>query len=389
MTIARSKITLLALLALLTSLAAPATAQIWSTDRTQEAADARAREERERQARGRGETVQPRPRDDGTMPSRRDGEAPRGAAPESRGPTPTAPNTSFTTPPSSAAPPGAPPASPPAPGARTAAPPPQGLPSRVEPRDFGLTLGDVIVQRVALPNGTEAFAQLDADLRSGRIGTWLERRGARRETDAQGQAWLVIEHQVVNVARIPRQGELPAQRVALQGGGHLDIAPAVLGLAPVAGIGANVRDVMQALRPDHAPPLPDAGVAAQRLRTSATALAAVLLSWLAWWRWREWRDARSRPFAQALRTLARTPHGAPEAWVAMHHALNAAAGRTVHAASIDALLERAPALLDERENLEHFFAASNARFFAPQGADATPFDLLCLATRLRRIERRS
>ena len=372
------------MLLLLACLAAPAHAQIWSTDRTQEAAEARAREERERQARQRGETVMPRPRDDGTMPSRREGEAPAAAAPESRGVTPSAPNTSFSAP-TAPAPGTRAPA--PAPAATAAAP--SGLPSRLDPRDFGLTLGDVVTQRVALPANTAAFAQPEADLRTGRIGTWLERRGARRETDAQGQAWLVIEHQVVNVARIPRQGELPAQRVELKGGGHLDIAPMTLGLAPVAGIGANVRDVMQALRPDHAPPLPDAGLAAQRLRISAIALGAVLLAWLAWWRWREWHDARTRPFAQALRALARTPQGGPEAWVAMHRAFNAAAGRTVHAGSLDALLERNPALRDERENLERFFAASNARFFAQQAGDAAPFDLLGLATRLRRIEKQS
>ncbi len=365
--------------ALLASLLQPVAAQIWSTDRTQEATEARAREERERRARTRGETVQPRPREDGTVPPKRD-DAPAGAAPETRGPTSTAPNTSFTAPAASA------------PSSASAAATPQrldaGLPSRLEPRDFGLTLGDVVVQRVALPAGTAAFAQPEADLRSGRVGTWLERRGAHRENDAQGQAWLVIEHQVVNVARVPRQGELPAQRVSLQGGGHLDIAATTLGLSPVAAIGANVRDVMQALRPDHAPPLPDADVASRRLRASAIALGAVLLAWLAWWRWREWRDARTRPFAQALRALARTPHGAPEAWVAVHRALNAAAGRSVHAGSIDVLLERAPALRDERANIEGFFAASNARFFT-QRADTVPFDLLGFATKLRRIEKRS
>ncbi len=369
--------------ALLASLAPTARAQIWSTDRTQEATDARAREERERRARARGETVPPRPRDDGTMPSRRDGDPPRGATPDTGAVTPTAPNTSFTAPAASA-----PITSPPT--SKAPASSPQGLPSRIEPRDFGLTLGDVIVQRVALPAATALFAQPEVDLRTGRIGTWLERRGARRETDAQGQAWLVVEHQVVNVARMPRQGELPAQRIVLQSGATLDIAPVTLGLAPVAGIGANVRDVMQALRPDHTPPLPDIAQAERRVRASATALGAVLLAWLAWWRWREWHDARSRPFAKAQRTLARTSPGSSDAWTAVHHALNDAAGRTVHAGSLDTLFARCPVLHAERESLEHFFAASNARFFAPRAANvdtAAPFDLAGLVARLRRLER--
>jgi mxaA protein len=389
------------MLVTLATIAPPAHAQIWSTDRTEEAAAARAREERERRARERGETVPARPREAPESPPRAYPSAPSmPAAPGERAPTSTAPNTSFTAPAATptTARPGTDASTPKPAGASTGLR--TGLPSTIEPRDFGLTLGDVIHQLVALPAGTPAFEQLDVDLRQGRIGTWVERRGARRVVDVHGQDWLVIEHQVTNVAAAPRQGELPVQSLGLPGGARLEIAPVGLGLAPVAAANANVADALRALRPDHEPPMPDERTALRRLRASAWVLGVLLLGGLLAWRWREWRDARRKPFAKAVRTLEHAPQAAPEAWVAMHRALNEAAGRTVHAGSIDALYARAPALRSEHAALARFFAASNARFFAPPRLDgpavapATPdanatthVDLLDLARRLRRLEK--
>ncbi len=360
-----------------------ADAQIWSTDRTEEAANARAREERERRARARGETVRPTLEPQVVPPP-----APANAQadePPKPAVTPTAPNTSFNTPAAKAA-------SPAFEAATTTLPRPSvpGLASTIFPRDFGLTLGDVIHQKIALPAGAAALSQPEVDLRAGRIGTWVDRLRAHRENDAGGREWLVIEHQVVNVARIPRQGELPAQSLALSDGSQLHIAPHMLGLAPVASVSANVRDVLDALRPDHSPPLPDVQAASRQLRAAALALVATLLSWLLLWRWREWRDAQNKPFARALREMKGLPTEGVDsqpAWVAMHHALNAAAGRSLQAGSIEQLYARQPALRAEHDAITGFFKASNQRFFS-QSPAPEPFDLRALARRLRVLEKK-
>jgi mxaA protein len=352
-------------------------AQIWSTDRTEEAANARAREERERRARTRGETMRPT-LEPQVAPASAPDDPPRPSV------TPTAPNTTFSAPAASAAIQGA--------STRATAPSPtgSGLASQVLPRDFGLTLGDIVQQRIALPAGTAALSQPEIDLRAGRIGTWMDRLHAHRESDTAGREWLVIEHQVVNVARMPRQGELPAQSVMFTDGTRLDIAPRMLGLAPVASVSANVRDVLDALRPDHAPPLPDVRAASRQLRTTTLALAAIVLGWLLLWRWHEWRDAQNKPFARALREMRGLPTEGKDsqpAWVSMHHALNAAAGRSVQAASIEQLYSRQPALRAEHDAITGFFNASNQRFFS-QSPAPEPFDLPALARRLRALEKK-
>ena len=349
-------------------------AQIWSIDGTEEARRARALEEMNRAAAARGEV----------------GPASAASASASAPAPATLPNGSFTAAPaaSSPAPRGA--ASAPSSSASASAAS-SGLRSVIEPRAYGLTLGDLITQRIALPRGTPALQNAAFDLRVGRVGTWLERRHARRETDVDGRDWLVIEHQIVNVAKLPRHADIPPMQLALQGGGALSIAPATFDIDPIAVVGGrNVHDALQAMRADRAPPAADVPAAWWRLRMALGLLGVTLLGWLLWWRWREWRDARSKPFARALHALRHDPMAAsgPRGWVTLHHALNAAAGRSVHAGSLDPLFDAQPALRGERESIDAFFAASNARFFA-QADTPAPFDLLAFARSLRRIEART
>jgi mxaA protein len=248
-----------------------------------------------------------------------------------------------------------------------------GLASEISPRRFGLTLGDVFTQRIRLPDGLGALAQPSTDLRVGRVGTWFERRSVRREADTDGRTWLHIEHQVINVPTVTQAVQVPGFSLQFHPDKLVDVAPANASIGPLTPAEeASVEGTLRGLLDDRAPQMPSVRWLGQRLQWALAALAALLATWLAWWAHGEWRDARTKPFARALRQVQSADFAATEgqtmkAWVAVHHAFNAAAGRTVHASSLSPLFEHQPLLLAERTAIEQFFAASNARFFQPNG----------------------
>ncbi len=271
---------------------------------------------------------------------------------------------------------------------------PSGLVSDIEPRTFGLTLGDVFTQRIPLPEGIGALAHSSTELRAGRIGTWFERRGVRRHRDDPGREWLHIEHQVINVPAAHQTVNVPPFSLSFQTDKRLDIAAVSLSIGPMTpSEPVTVEGTLSSMRADRPPTVPSVALWAQRMRWALAALVTMLLAWLAWRLGCEWRDARAMPFARALRQVqSAARQGAPEqsanAWVAVHHAFNAAAARSVHAASLSVLFERQPALMAERAAIERFFAVSNARFFR-QDANPESFDLLGLVKRMRQLERQS
>ena len=75
----------------------------------------------------------------------------------------------------------------------------------------------------------------------------------------------------------------------------------------------------------------------------------------------------------------------------IHRALDASAGSTVFAESLDAFFARRPRFAPAHDGVKRFFAASRAEFFG-QTQDAPDFssaDLLALARRLKALERES
>jgi mxaA protein len=254
------------------------------------------------------------------------------------------------------------------------------------PRGFGHVLGDLVTQRVLLEHqgrALEPAALPPAD----RVGLWLERRAARRETDADGRRWLAIDYQVINAPRAITTVPLPALALATREGVTLNLPAGSLSLGPLTAEAPPGGAPL--LQPDR-PVAPLATLPLQRrLAQSLAALAAVLVAWAAWWGWRQWREARRLPFARAWRTLRRADGSQaqdPAAWRALHHALNETAGRVVHAATLPRLLEEAPQLQPLAERLRDFFRASGARFFGAEAAAAFP--LRELGRALRDAERR-
>ncbi|MGC4080040.1 MAG: calcium incorporation protein MxaA [Rubrivivax sp.] len=254
-----------------------------------------------------------------------------------------------------------------------------------QPRSFGHLLGDVLTQRVRLPDwrGVDTAA-LPLD----RVGLYLERRAVRVEDDAGGRRWLLIEYQVVNSPRALATTSLPALTLATAAG-PLQVPAWPLSLGPLTPRATFDQGALQALQPDRpALPAPDDGPR-RRLMGALAVLAALLLAWGGWWAARNGRESRRLPFARAWRELRRTDGNGAEAWRLLHRALNTSAGRVVHGRSLPRLLAEAPHLQPLAPQLEAFFRHSEQRFFAAAAGGSAPApSLLELARALRDLERR-
>lgn len=262
-----------------------------------------------------------------------------------------------------------------------------GVPAHVEqPRAFGHTVGDVLVQRVRL-SGDHGPVAVTRPLAPGRIGLWLERRPVRETRDADGARWLVIEYQLINAPQALTALALPALDIATSGpllsvpAWPFSAAPLTprTAFAPEGGLGA--------LQPDRPAPAIDTVPIRRRIGLWGALCAASLLAWGGWFVWRNGHARRNQPFARALRELRGLPDDAPGAWQALHRAFDRTAGRTLQPASLPRLFERAPQYASLRSDIERFYAQSAERFFG-SGPQGDPLPLHRLARRLRSLEKR-
>ena len=257
-------------------------------------------------------------------------------------------------------------------------------------RAFGHVLGDVLVQRIRVAADVDAGAAIDA-LPSGRIDAWLERLPVRVVEAGGGARALELRYQIVNAPTEPRVVRLPPLAVALADGTRVDVPEWPVGIGPLTPREVVGEGDLLAMRPDRRlPPFATDGRRA-RLDATALALAATALAWLGWWLWRRRRDRVRLPFARAVHAMRALPADvrdeSPEAWTALHRALDDTAGGTVHRASLERLLAAAPWLAPSRDAIERFYEASAARFFS-QPPRAEPFPVGELGRALRRVEKR-
>lgn len=258
-------------------------------------------------------------------------------------------------------------------------------------RAFGHAIGDRLVQRLLLQHDGQPLALRSLPPRQ-RVGLWLERQDARVERDPDGREWLRLEYQLVNAPRQLVAAALPGLSLPLRDGRLLQAPAWAFSVGPLTPAQAFGQGELQALRPDRAPVTPASGPAARHFGLALGLLALWTLAWAGVWFWRTRIVARRLPFERAWRQLRRfgreRVHEHPDAWVALHHALNLTAGRTVHAATLHELLERRPHLRPMQARIADFYAASGHRFFAQSG-HAEPYPLLDLCEALRRAERQA
>ncbi|RAR52826.1 mxaA protein [Paraburkholderia unamae] len=268
-----------------------------------------------------------------------------------------------------------------------------------EPRAFGYQLGDILTQRILLPDGDRDAV---APPSIGRASAWLDRRRVRIDSDAEGRSWMAIEYQVVNVDPTLTRIALPALTLTSASGAAMQVPewPVSVGpMTPADTFDAFNTGDLQAMRADRLAPAVPVEPLRRRAGVALALLGLTLLSWAGWWRWRNRREAAKLPFARAWRRIRKLDGAnadtSADAWVHLHRALNETAGRVVHAGSLPGLFERAPYLKPLRAQLEQFYGRSAARFFTPSPvATAAPAPLegaaalRTLSEALYRAERR-
>jgi mxaA protein len=267
-----------------------------------------------------------------------------------------------------------------------------------QPRAFGYVVGDIATQRVLLDQ--QGFTAPDALPAAGPLGNWVERHAVRVERDARGRRWLAVEYQIMNSPQSLTAVTLPAWRLKSKNSNTELLVPQwQISVGSLTPRQAFAQTGLGALRPDRAAPVIDLAPLQRWINVWAAAAVVLLLAWAGWWAWRNWRASASQPFARALRELRGIDEQSPEAWYAIHRALDATAGRVVQKETSAALFAHAPQFLAERAAIERFLDASTARFFdasAPERAPPAPsrpaieglFSLRTLCSSLRRIEKR-
>jgi len=254
-----------------------------------------------------------------------------------------------------------------------------------QPRAFGYTVGDIAVQQVLLARDGRAFEPASLPPPA-RVTAWLERRAARLQSSADGARWLVVEYQVVNAPRSLASVALPGWEVAgAAGAAPLRVAPTALSIAPLT-LPAPAGEPLP-LQPNRAAPVIDTAAMQRALASWLAALGACLAAWLAYAGRNAWQARTALPFTSTLRTLRSQEPASPAAFRALHHAFDRAAGRVVHAGTLDALFDAAPYLQPLRREVERFYAQSAELFFGGGlPADAVSPQALCRS--LSRLERR-
>lgn len=258
-----------------------------------------------------------------------------------------------------------------------------------QPRSFGYVIGDIATQRVLLEEQGHSFTP-DPLPAAGPLGNWVERRAARIERDTHGRQWLAVDYQIMNSPQAVKLIALPAWKLK-SSDAELAIPEWPISVATLTPDQPFGRVGLGALRPDRPAPLIDVVPMRRWMTIWISSALAVILLWAAWWGWRNWQATSRQPFAKALREIRGVDESSSQAWLALHRAFDATAGRVVQLETLPSMFERAPRFEPQRSAIESFFAQSSARFFET-GKAAPAATLLVsvreLCTQLRRIEKR-
>lgn len=255
-----------------------------------------------------------------------------------------------------------------------------------QPRAFGYFVGDLLTQHVQLELGAHAFEPAELP-RIERVGVWFERRSSSI-VSVEGERWLRVEYQIINAPQELATVQLPSWRIEDASGTQVLAIPAApISIAPLTSAPAAPEDALRTLRPDRPAPQIVTASIEHRLFIYLVAFAAVSCAWLAWLMWRNWRARLHQPFAHASRELRDLDERAPEAWQAVHRAIDRTAGRVMQGTTLATLFERAPHLAPQRELIERFYAQSTEFFFG-RGLPADALSVRELCRELRRLEKR-
>ncbi len=255
-------------------------------------------------------------------------------------------------------------------------------------RSHGYFIGDVLLQRINLQKPEKIIVPPDLH-EAKRVDAYLYRLPI--VSPSVDQQWLELRYQIINAPQNTTTINLPEIPFTTNEGTKLSLPPWQFTVSLLTGPGAENNRLASSLIPDRqaldvlVPPNSKA------LIFSAIALIATLLLWLLWWLYTFFNDARIQPFAKARRAINQFPRpqrdSQPQALIALHHAFNHVAGKTISTASLPQLFEAAPWLQEYRSKIEHFYTLSAERFFQQTDAPSS-LDITDLSTALYRAEKR-
>lgn len=273
----------------------------------------------------------------------------------------------------------------------------------IEPRAFGYFLGDTFERTVEVETGSDDEIVPASLPPTGASTYWLELRTIEQTSEPRGDGrrhTLKLTYQSFYAPIDPKKVTVPATGIAVRGPGGTETAT----IPPFTLIMAPLREIFPEKSGETAETflLPDAKPGTLRsgaVRTAAlgtavlsVALLLILARDLAWW---PFSQRPARPFSRAAREIARSlgsgGDGYRVALLALHRAFDAAAGHRLLSADVGEFLDSHPEHQDASIEVERFFAASCAVFFAETGREGEirlpPSELKELAATLARQER--
>ncbi len=263
-------------------------------------------------------------------------------------------------------------------------------------RQFGHVIGDDITLdgSVDLPAG---YAPDPAGLpKPGRVGAFLELRGATLDPETGNRHRIHVHFLVVNSAPAVRTIETPPLAVHFRKEGANDLAvllPEIpLTVSPLTPSEVLARDGLEELQPDF--PAPHVATGWMRARLLGLAvLTFVLAGWFAWAQgWLPTNLLAHRPFARARTAIVRLGDATPTELQAerarrLHRAFDESAGFVVTGETLERFFAARPAFASLRDEIGAFFTASGTFFYAEQPAALpAPAALRTLAQALAECE---
>ncbi len=241
------------------------------------------------------------------------------------------------------------------------------------PRQFGHVIGDEIVLEAVAPLPPGYAPDPDSLPRPGRANAFLELRSAGMQTASGNRLRLRLQYLVVNSASEVRTVETPALVIRARKAGARDLSIALpvipLTVSPLTPPEVLARDGLEELQPDAPAPRIDTTWIRVQLLVLAL-LAALLCARLAWVKgWVPDRWLARRPFARADAAIGRLGDDAASELKAvrarhLHRAFDQSAGFTVTGDTLERFYAERPAFTTLRTDIEAFFAASAAYFYA-------------------------
>lgn len=253
-------------------------------------------------------------------------------------------------------------------------------------RDFGYFAGDVLSSTALIAVGPDTVLDVATLPAAGPVAAAIDVRRVETTREKLADGTLVRIRVTYQNFVAPEQVttvDVPGYTLAFSHGG-VRLTASIPGFdftaSPFRHDLAPVLDV-SALRPDHAPDSIDPANPLRALYAGSAIAAVAVLILL--------RPARrTGPFADAARQIrGAAGDTARDAVLALHRAFDATAGRPVLADDTDIFFEQHPRFAALRSDIEKFFAASRAVFFA-NGTEPPDMSVLRrLSRRLMRAER--